>query len=433
MSLLIKNAQIVNADKKEKQKQDIFIDRGQIQQIAPSLKVKAGKTIDGEGLLVLPGLIDIHVHLRTPGQEYKEDLESGSQAAVKGGFTSMMCMPNTRPVIDNAMIVEGILNESRRLGLCHIVPIGSITRGQKDQELVDMFDLKKAGCLALSDDGKSVVNSQLMRRAIEYAKMVDILLIQHCEDPLISAGGAMNEGVTSTMLGIKPDPYISESIIVSRDIELVNFLGGRVHFAHMSCRRSVELIRQAKKQGIPVTAEACPHHFALTEDAVRSFDTHTKMNPPLRTADDVEAIKEGLKDGTIDLIVTDHAPHSKEDKEVSFEQAPFGIIGLETSLALTITELVKPGILNWEQVVDKMSTSQARIAGMESKGVIAEGYDADITLIDPDLEWEVTPEDTASKSKNSPFFGTKLTGRVQTTIFGGRVVYQDKLKLVAAR
>lgn len=431
MSLLIKNAQIVNADKKEKQKKDIFIDRGRIQQIGPSLKVKASKEINADGLLVLPGLIDIHVHFRTPGQEYKEDLESGSRSAVKGGFTSVMCMPNTRPVIDSAMIAEGIITEAQQLGLCNIIPIGSITRGQKDQELVDMFEMKKAGCLALSDDGKSVVNSQLMRRAIEYAKMSGILLIQHCEDPLISAGGAMNEGVTSTQLGIKPDPYISESIIVSRDIELVHFLGGRVHFAHMSCRRSVELIRQAKKQGITITAEACPHHFTLTEEAVRSFDTHTKMNPPLRTADDVQAVKEGLKDGTIDLIVTDHAPHSREDKEVSFEQAPFGIIGLETSLALTITELVRPGILSWEQVVDKMSTQQARIAGMEGKGVLAEGYDADITLVDPDQEWEVTPEDTASKSKNSPFFGTKLTGRVKTTVFGGKVVYQDKLEAAA--
>lgn len=432
MSLLIKNALIVNADKKEKQKKQIFIDRGQIQQIGSSLDVSASKEVDANGMLVLPGLIDIHVHFRTPGQEYKEDIETGSRSAVKGGFTSVMCMPNTRPVIDSAMIVEGLLKEAKRVGICNVIPIGSITRGQKDEELVDMFELKEAGCLALSDDGKSVVNSQLMRRAIEYSKMMDMLLIQHCEDPLISAGGAMNEGVTSTQLGIKSDPYISESIIVGRDIELVNYLGGRVHFAHMSCRRSIELIRQAKKQGIPVTAEACPHHFALTEDAVRSFDTRTKMNPPLRTADDVKAVKEGLKDGTIDLIVTDHAPHSKEDKEVNFEQAPFGIIGLETSLALTVTELVKTGILSWEQVVDKMSTSQAKIAGIENKGVIAEGYDADIVLVDPDCEWEVTPEDTASKSKNTPFFGTKLTGRVRTTIYGGKVVFQDKLAVAGS-
>lgn len=426
MSLLIKNAMIVNADKKEKQAKDILIEKGIIKKIGPSLKVSATKTIDAKGFLVLPGLIDIHVHFREPGHEYKETIESGSQSAVKGGFTGVMCMPNTRPVIDNAMIVEAIKKEAERVGLCNVVPIGAITRGQKDCQLVDMFEMKEAGCLALSDDGKSVVNSQLMRRALEYSKMVGILLIQHCEDPLISAGGAMNEGITSTLLGIKADPYISESIIVARDIELVHYLGGHVHFAHMSCRRSIDLIRHAKKQGISVTAEACPHHFALTDEVVKTFDTNTKMNPPLRTADDVEAIKEGLKDGTIDLIVTDHAPHSLEDKEADFECAPFGIIGLETSLALTITELVKPGILSWEQVVDKMSTSQARIAKMENKGVLKEGYDADITIIDPDKEWVVTKEDTVSKSKNSPFFGKKLTGRVQTTIFGGKIVYEDK-------
>lgn len=426
MSLLIKNALIVNADKKEKKTKDILVKDGLIKKIDASVDQKGAKIIDAKGKLVLPGLIDIHVHFRDPGQEYKETIETGSRAAVKGGFTSVMCMPNTRPVIDNAMIVKGIINESKRLGLCNVVPIGSITRGQRDEELVDMFELKEAGCLALSDDGKSVVSSQLMRRAIEYSRMVNVLLIQHCEDPLISAGGAMNEGETSTLLGIKADPYISESIIVGRDIELVHFLGGHVHFAHMSCRRSIELIRQAKKQGISVSAEACPHHFTLTDEAVKSFDTNTKMNPPLRTADDIEAVKEGLKDGTIDLIVTDHAPHSREDKEVNFEDAPFGIIGLETSLALTITELVNQDVLSWEEVVDKMSTSQARIAGMKNKGVIAEGYDADITIVDPDKKWEVTVEDTVSKSKNSPFFGRTLTGRVQTTIFNGNVVFEDK-------
>jgi len=426
MSLLIKNAIIVNADKKSKQARDIFIDKGRIEKIGAKLDVKASKTLDAKGKLVLPGLIDIHVHFREPGQEYKETIETGSMSAVKGGFTSVMCMPNTRPVIDNAMIVEGLLKEVDRVGLCNVVPIGSITRGQKDEELVDMFELKKAGCLALSDDGKSVVSSQLMRRALEYSKMVNVLLIQHCEDPLISSGGAMNEGEMSTLLGIKADPYISESIIVGRDIELVHYLGGHVHFAHMSCRRSIELIRQAKKQGISVTAEACPHHFTLTDEAVKSFDTNTKMNPPLRTQDDIEAVKDGLKDGTIDLIVTDHAPHSKEDKEVDFEHAPFGIIGLETSLALTITELINKNILSWEQVVDKMSTRQAQIAGMKNKGVIAEGYDADIAIVDPDREWTVTPEDTVSKSKNSPFFGRTLTGRVESTIYGGKVVYQDK-------
>ena len=425
MPLVIRNAIIVNADKQEKKEQDILLSRGKIEKIGPSLKADGVKEIDAKGKLVLPGLIDIHVHFREPGQEHKETIETGSQAAVKGGFTTVMCMPNTRPVIDNTMIVEAIITEAKRVGLCRVIPIGAITKGQKDKELVDMFELKEAGCLALSDDGKSVVNAQLMRMALEYAKMMDMLLIQHCEDPLLSNGGAMNEGATSTLLGIKGDPYISESVIVSRDIELAHYTGGRVHFAHMSNRRSLELIRKAKKDGIHVTAEVCTHHFALTDEAVKNFDTNTKMNPPLRTADDITAIKEAIKDGTVDLIVTDHAPHAYEDKEVDFQSAPFGIIGLETSLGLTVTELVRPGIISWETLVDKMSASQAKIARIPHKGALKEGYDADITIIDPDEEWEVTREDTVSKSKNSPFFGRKLFGRVKTTIFGGKVVYQE--------
>jgi dihydroorotase len=424
MSILIKNALIVNADKTQKEVQDIYLNKGKIEKIGSSIKETASKTIDAKGKLVMPGLIDIHIHLREPGREDKETIESGSQAAAKGGFTTVMCMPNTTPVIDNAMIVESIITEAKRVGLVNVIPIGAISRGQKDEELVDMFELKKSGCVALSDDGKSVVNSQLMRRAIEYAKMVGIVLIQHCEDPLLSAGGAMNEGEVSTVLGIKGDPYISESVIVSRDIELVNYLKGHVHFAHMSTRRCVQLIRTAKEQGINVTAEACPHHFSLTEEVVKTFSTNAKMNPPLRTQDDIEAIKEGIKDGTIDCIVTDHAPHTQEDKEVDFQHAPFGIIGLETSVGLTITNLVKPKVISWERMVDAMSTAPARVMGLEGKGVIIEGADADITIIDPNKKWTVTKEDTVSKSKNSPFFGTELEGAVETTICGGKVSYQ---------
>lgn len=425
MSLLIKNARIINANKEHKQAQDIYIDKGKIVEIGASISKKNVKEINAQGKVVTPGLIDIHVHFRTPGQEYKESIETGSMAAAKGGFTTVMCMPNTSPVIDNAAIVESIINDAKRIGLCNVIPIAAISRGQKDEELVDMYEIKEAGGLALSDDGKSVVNTQLMRMAIQYAKQCGMILLQHCEDPLVSAGGAMNEGDNSTQLGIKGDPGISESIIVSRDIELVNYLGGHVHFCHMSTRRSVELIRMAKAQGINVTAEACPHHFTLTDDAVRSFDTSTKVNPPLRTPDDVEAIKEGLKDGTIDCIVTDHAPHSTEDKEVDFQHAPFGMIGLETSLGLTMTELVHKGVLSLPEMVDKMSTAQAKIIGLENKGAIKEGFDGDITIIDPDEEWEVREEDVVSKSKNTPFYGYKLKGRVKATVLGGKVVYRD--------
>lgn len=424
MSLLIKNAKIVNADKVWDKPQDILLEKGKIARIG-SISAGGHKTVDAKGKLVFPGLIDMHVHLRQPGREDKETIETGSRAAAKGGFTTILCMPNTLPVIDNQMIVEGILDEAKRVGLVNVFPIGAISRGQKGEELVDIFELKQAGCLALSDDGRSVADSRLMRHAMQYAKMADILLIEHCEDPMLACGGVMNEGLTSTYIGLKGIPAIAETVIVSRDIELAWYLKTRIHLAHMSARRSIELIRFAKGQGIQVTAEACPHHFCLTDELVKSFDTSTKVNPPLKTQDDVEAIKEGLKDGTIDCIVTDHAPHTQEDKEVEFDHAPFGMIGLETSVGLTMTELVEKKILSLSQMADKMSAAPARILKLENKGTIAEGKDADITIIDPDQEWAVTKEDTVSKSKNSPFFGRKLKGRVVTTICNGKVVYQE--------
>ena len=424
MSLLIKNAKIVNADKVYEKSQDILIEKGVITQIAASIKKDDVKTIDAKGKLVLPGLIDIHVHFRVPGQEHKETIETGSKSAAKGGFTTVMCMPNTQPAIDNSMIVEGIIKEAQRIGLVHVIPIGAITKGRKDEELVDMFELKEAGCLALSDDGKSVINSQLMRRALEYAKMVDVLLIQHCEDPLLSQHGVMNEGVNSTILGVKGDPGISETVTVARDIELANYLKTKVHFAHMSLKRSVEIIRFAKSQGIQVTAEACPHHFALTDDALKNYDANAKVNPPLRTQADVDAIKEGLKDGTIDCIVTDHAPHTFEEKELGLDQAPFGLVGLETSLGLSVKELIKTKVLTWPQLVDRMSTAPAKIAGIKNKGEIKVGFDADITIVDPDKEWEVKKEEIVSKSKNTPFIGWKLVGQVAWTIYGGKISYE---------
>ena len=424
MGLLIKNAIIVNADKVWDKPQDILCIEGKISQIASSIPSEGHEIVDAKGKKVLPGLIDIHTHLRQPGREDKETIETGSRAAVKGGFTSIMCMPNTNPVIDNAMVVEFIIREANRVGLCNVYPIGAITKAQKDEELTDMAELKASGCLAFSDDGKSVLNSRLFRLAMEYAKMLDVLIIEHCQDPLLSAGGVMNEGVVSTRIGLKGDPGIAETVTVARDIEIALYLNARVHLAHMSLKRSCELIRFAKSQGIKVTAEACPHHFVLTDEACCGFDTSTKVSPPLRSKEDVEAIKEAIADGTIDCIVTDHAPHTKEDKEVGFDGAPFGLIGLETSLGLTITELVKPGIIDLPKMVDKMSTAPARIAGIVNKGVIKTGYDADITIIDPDKEWTVTKEGFVSKSKNSPFIGRKLKGQVEYTICGGKVVYK---------
>ena len=424
MGLLIKNASIVNADKIWDKPQDILCEGGKIAQIAPSITAENHEVIDAKGKKVLPGLIDIHTHLRQPGREDKETIETGSKAAVKGGFTSIMCMPNTNPVVDNAMVVEFIIREANRVGLCNVYPIGAITKGQQDGELTDMSELKAAGCLAFSDDGKSVLNSRLFRLSMEYAKMMDVLIIEHCQDPLLTAGGVMNEGVVSTRIGLKGDPGIAETVTVARDIEIAHYLNARVHLAHMSLKRSCELIRFAKSQGIKVTAEACPHHFALTDEACANFDTSTKVNPPLRSQEDVDAIKAAIADGTIDCIVTDHAPHTKEDKEVGFDGAPFGLIGLETSLALTITELVRPGVIDLPQMVDRMSSAPARIVGLANKGVIKQGADADITIIDPDAEWTVTQEGFASKSKNSPFIGRKLKGLVECTVCGGKIVYR---------
>ncbi len=424
MGLLIKNATIVNSDKIWDKPQDILCEDGKIVKIAPAIANDKHEIVDAKDRKVLPGLIDIHVHLRQPGREDKETIETGSKAAVKGGFTSIFCMPNTTPVTDNAMVVEFIIREARRVGLCNVYPIGAITKGQNDGELTDMSELKAAGCLALSDDGKSVLNSRLFRLAMEYAKMLDLLIIEHCQDPLLTAGGVMNEGEVSTRIGLKGDPGIAETVTVARDIEIANYLDARVHLCHMSLKRSIELIRQAKAQGIKVTAEACPHHFALTDEACAGFDTSTKVNPPLRAQSDVDAIIAGIVDGTIDCIVTDHAPHTNEDKEVGFDGAPFGLIGLETSLGLTIKELVKPGHIDLPKLVEKMSTAPARIVGLTNKGTIKEGMDADIAIIDEDKEWVVTKEGFVSKSKNSPFIGWTLKGHVCATICGGKVVYK---------
>ncbi len=423
--MLIKNAVIVNADKVHKEPQDILIDKGSIIRVGKSIPAGAAEVIDAKGKLVLPGLIDLHTHLREPGREDRETIETGSKAAAKGGFTTILCMPNTTPVIDSAMIVEAIVNEAKRVGLVNVIPVGAITKGQKGEELTDMWELKRSGCLALSDDGRTVSNSQLMRLALEYAKMADILLIEHCQDPQLWAKGVMNEGRASTVLGLKGDPGISETVIVARNIELAHYLNTKVHLAHISLKRSVELIRFAKSQGIRVTAEACPHHFTLTEDAVKTFDTNTKVSPPLRTREDVDAIKEALADGTIDCIATDHAPHTLEDKEADFDHAPFGMIGLETAVGLTVANLVNPGLLSWSQVADRMSATPARIIGLANKGKIKEGADADIVIIDPNKKWIVRKEEFVSKSKNSPFIGMELDGCVDYTIYAGNIVYKS--------
>jgi dihydroorotase len=425
MALLIKNAKIINANKAAERKTDILIDRGVILKIAPSIKEDDAKVIDASGKLVMPGFVDMHVHLREPGREDKETIATGSKAAAKGGFTSIVCMPNTTPTLDNAMVIEAVIKEAKRVGLVNVYPSGAITRDRKNEELTDMFELKTAGCVAVTDDGTSVTNSGLLRSAIEYADMAGLLVMEHCQDPDLTREGVMNEGEISTMLGFKGDPAAAETSIVARDIEIAFYLGRPVHFQHISLKRSVELIKMAKKQGIRISAEATPHHFSLTEEEVRSFNTNTKVNPPLRTKEDVTAIKEALRDGVLDCIATDHAPHSLEDKEVDFDHAPPGVIGLETAFALTVTELVEQGYLNWPQVAEKMSLRPAQLLRLENKGEVKEGADADLVIVDPEKEWVVEESDIVSKSKNSPFMGKKLKGRVLITICGGKITYQE--------
>ncbi len=424
MALLIKNAKIVNVDGESAKAQDILIRDGKIVEIAPSIKADGVEIIDAAGKVVLPGFIDLHVHLREPGREDKETIETGSRAAAKGGFTSIFCMPNTTPAIDTAQVVQYILDQAKKVGLVNVYPVGAITKGREGKEITEMMDLKRAGCLGISDDGRGVMNAGLMRRALEYAKMAGLLVMQHCEDEHLSSKGVVNEGDVSILLGLKGDPIIAETVIIARDIELTRYLGTRMHFMHVSSARSVDLIRRAKAEGVAVTCEATPHHFTLIEESTKSFDTSTKVNPPLRMPKDVDAIKAGLKDGTIDCIATDHAPHTHEDKEVEFDAAPPGLIGLETAFALGMQELVFKNVLTLSQLVDKMSTSPARLMGLKEKGSVAVGKDADIAIIDLEREWIVSKEDTASKSKNSPFMGWLLKGRVVTTICGGRVVYK---------
>jgi dihydroorotase len=403
---------------------DVLIDEGRVVAIGPHLKVPAGATkIGATGRLVLPGFIDLHVHFREPGFEYKESIQSGAAAAVAGGFTSVCCMPNTNPVNDNQAITEFMLDRARVAGLAKVFPIGAITKGSEGKELAEIGDLRRAGCVAISDDGKPVMNSLVMRRAMEYALAFDMPVVDHCEDLHLAEGGCMNEGAISTELGLPGMPAAAEDVMVARNVALAELTGARLHLAHISTEGSVRMVREAKSRGLKVTAEACPHHFSITEEVVRGYNTYAKMNPPLRTWKDVQAIKEGLRDGTIDVIATDHAPHATQEKQLGFTEAPFGIVGLETALSLTFA-LVDEGVLSLESAVDKLSTAPAKVFGL-AKGTLAIGADADVTVVDQQEQWEVDPTKFRSKGRNTPFAGWKVKGLVTMTIVGGRIVFES--------
>jgi len=421
VTILLKNCQVIEPNAGIDSVLDIFVVDGVIEKVGSKLSAqKDVEELELKGKIVAPGFMDMHVHLREPGFEHKETIETGTLAAAVGGFTAVCCMPNTDPAIDDASVVNSITEKSRAVndGLVDVFCVGAVTKGREGNELAPMMELAEAGVVGFTDDGAPVMDADKMRRALEYASMLKKPILQHAEDISMTKGGVMNEGFVATSLGLPPMPSVAEEIMVARDIKLVEYVKAQYHVAHISTAGTVELIRNAKQKKLPVTCEVTPHHFSLTDDAVRSFDTNTKMNPPLRTKDDIEAIKEGLRDGTIDVIATDHAPHSFDEKQVEFAYAPFGIVGLETALGLCCTELVEKKILTLVQLIEKLSVNPRKILHLPDIK-IAEGEEANLTFLDPAREWTVNVNEFKSKSKNSPFDGWKLKGKAIGIINNG--------------
>ncbi len=428
MKLLIKNGRIFDGKSATHRVSDILIEDGIIIEIENEIDSTGCEIIDAKEMYVLPGLVDAHCHLRDPGFEYKEDIESGTRSAAKGGFTSIACMPNTNPVLDNEAMIMYILNKAKTDGIVNVYPIGAVSKGLKGEELSEIGEIKFAGAVALSDDGKPVNNSALMKKAMQYASMFDITIISHCEDLDLVDEGLMNEGYYSSILGLKGNPAPAEEVMIARDLILAEYTKANVHIAHVSTELGVDLIRNAKRRGVNVTAETCPHYFALTEKACEGFNTNAKVNPPLRTQKDVEAIIEGLKDGTIDIISTDHAPHHLDEKNVEFKLAANGMVGFETAFPLAITYLVKPGYLTIEELVKKMCVNPSKMLGL-NKGTIELGKSADILIFDINEQYTVDISTFESKSKNSPYNGFKLYGQPQYTIVSGNPIVREKVLL----
>jgi len=424
MTILIKNGRVIDPAHNRGGLYDILVENKNISQVAKNISTGADDIIDATDKIVMPGIVDMHVHLREPGREDKETIATGTRGALRGGVTSILAMPNTRPAIDCPEHVQLLKSIIQQTAQANVFICATITKERIGRELTDIAKLKKEGVLAISDDGSSVDNDELMLQALKKAKEQDILVISHCEDKLLSAGGVVNLGIISTRLGLRGIARASEYKRVERDLRLAEKAKARLHIAHVSCKESVELIVKAKKKGIKVTADVTPHHFSLSEEAVLGFDTNMKMNPPLRSQGDKEALKEGLRNGIIDAIASDHAPHTENEKEIEFERAEFGVIGLETELAVSITELVNTGLLEWADLVKILCLNPAKILGI-NKGTLGVGSAADILVVSPDKEWVVQKEEFASKSKNSAFLGKKLTGVVEYTICNGRIAYKN--------
>ena len=420
--MIIRNGNVVLKNSIEKK--DILIEKGRIVKIAKDIPANGSEEIDASGKHVFPGLIDMHVHLREPGFERKEDIESGSKAAVKGGFTQICCMPNTNPITDNKVVVTYIKAREKEVNLCKIHPIGAITKGSKGEEMAAIAGMKKAGAVAISDDGVAVKNARLMRLAMEYAKGFNLICLCHCEDKDLVDGGVVHEGLSATIAGLKGIPRAAEDVIIAREISLAETLDTPVHICHVSTYSGVRMIRNAKKAGIKVTAETCPHYFSVTDEIIRTYDTNTKVNPPIREEVDKQAILEGLKDGTLDCIVTDHAPHHEDDKNVEYNLAAFGISGIETSFGFAMKYLYKAGVLTLPEIAEKMSYNPAKILGLEG-GEIKEGEVADLTIANIEEEFVVDSSKFESKGKNTPFNGYKLCGVVKYTMVDGEVKYKE--------